>query len=321
MIICIGESLIDFVPRENAGADAEAAPTVAPALPSYQPVAGGCPYNCSISAARLGAEVFFAGTVSRDFFGDSIVERLHANRVGIDFVSRVDRPTTLAFVKKESDGSARYAFYTAGAADRALDREHLRTPLPKGAILQMGSISIIPDPEGTTILDLAEAERGRRVIAFDPNVRETLADDPEDYRRRIARALGASTMLKTSDEDLAWIFPDDDTDAAVSRVLGLGVRLVVVTRGAAGSEAITESVRVHVPAVEVEVSDTIGAGDSFLAALLVWMDEHGVLDARGVEALGGRELTEALEFASAVAAVTCTRVGADPPYRDDLIAR
>ena len=319
MIICIGESLIDFVPRETPEPGGPA--TGGPRLPGYSPVAGGCPYNCSIAAARLGAEVFFAGTVSRDFFGDHIVERLQGNRVGLDYVSRVDGPTTLAFVKKEPDGSARYAFYTAGAADRALDREHLRTPLSEGAILQMGSISIIPDPEGTTILELAEAERGRRVIAFDPNVRETLADDPDDYRRRIARALGASTILKTSDEDLAWIFPEDYVDAAVSRVLGLGVRLVVVTRGAAGSEAITESVRVRVPAEQVEVSDTIGAGDSFLAALLVWMDEHGVIDAPAVEALGERELTEALEFASTVAAVTCTRVGADPPYRDDLIAR
>lgn len=325
MIICIGESLIDFVPQEGAPGDGagEVPRSVASgiALPRYQPVAGGCPYNCSISAARLGADVAFAGTVSTDFFGDQIVERLQANRVKLDFVTRVDRPTTLAFVKKAADGSARYAFFTNDAADRALRPADVSRPLPEKAILQMGSISIIPDPEGSTILELAEAERDDRLVAFDPNVRATLANDHADYRARIERALGATTLLKTSDEDLAWIYPDRSFDEAVHRVFALGVRLIVVTRGADGSEAITVSHRVRVAAEDVEVSDTIGAGDSFLAALLVWLDEHGVLDGRALGALTRDDLTDALGFASRVSAITCTRVGADPPYRDELVGR
>lgn len=333
MIICVGESLIDFVPRSGPRADGatgtaggrrDAVPgpvASGMALPLYQPVAGGCPFNCSISAARLGAEVRFAGTVSTDFFGDQIVERLQANRVGLDLVTRVDRPTTLAFVKKTSDGSARYAFFTNEAADRALAPQHVPRPLPEKAILQLGSISIISDPEGSTILELAEAERANRIVAFDPNVRATLAGDHADYRARIERAIGAATILKTSDEDLEWIYPQSSFDEAVSRVFELGVRLVVVTRGADGSEAIIGSDRVHVAAREVDVSDTIGAGDSFLAALLVWIDEHGVLDAPSIDTLTRDDLADALGFASEVSAITCTRVGADPPYRDELVGR
>jgi fructokinase len=310
MIICIGESLIDFIPHD---ADANG-------LPLYRPVAGGCPYNCSIAAARLGAEVAFAGTVSNDFFGDHLVDSLRSNGVGLSMVTRTDRPTTLAFVKKAADGSARYAFFTNDAADRALETLHVPRPLPDRAILQMGSISIIPDPEGSTILHLAEDERASRVVAFDPNVREDLAPDHDEYRGRIERALRATTLLKTSDEDLAWIYPDTPFDAAVRRVFDLGVRLIVVTRGAAGSEAITSRTRVAVPAERVEVSDTIGAGDSFLAALLVWFDEHGVLSGDAVEALEREALADALGFASRVSAITCTRVGADPPHRGEVAA-
>ncbi len=307
MVVCIGESLIDFVPRDGGG---EAA------LPGYQPVAGGCPYNCAVAVSRLGSDVSFAGAISSDFFGDFIAARLEANGVGLSLVHRVDRPTTLAFVKKAADGSARYAFYTNDAADRALSRE-LLPDLPDGAILQMGSISIIAESEGDAILHLAERERGRRVIAFDPNIRESLVEDERDYRERIERALGSATLLKTSDEDLAWIYPDTPVEEAVAAVLDAGVALVVVTRGAEGSTACTATSRVAVAARAVEVRDTIGAGDSFLAALLVWLDERHATP-QAVASLREEEIREALEFASKVAAITCTRVGADPPTRDEV---
>ena len=309
MIVCIGESLIDFVPvSEPEGAG----------LPHYHPVAGGCPFNCAIAAARLDGEVEFAGTISTDFFGDQIAARLEENRVGTTWTTRVDNPTTLAFVKKSPSGSARYAFYTISAADRALERSHLPDSFPDGALLQVGSISLIGDPEGSTILSIAEREAGARVVAFDPNVRDTLIADEADYRRRVDRALAAATVLKTSDEDLEWIFPGRSPDEAVRAAFDRGVRLVVLTRGAEGSTAYTADLTVHVPAREVEVSDTIGAGDSFLAALLVWMDEHEIRSAGAVAALSQAHLREVLEFASRVAAITCTRTGADPPRRGDL---
>ncbi len=315
MIICVGESLIDFVPISDPATGGESG---AATLPEYRPVAGGCPYNCAISAARLGAKVAFVGTISTDFFGDQLLSRLEANKVDISMIHRVDHPTTLAFVKKSRSGSARYAFYTISAADRAFSVEHLPDPVPERAIVQIGSISLIADPEGSTILGLAERERGRRIIAFDPNIRDTLIADEEDYRRRVDRALAATTVLKTSDEDLEWIYPGVSVVQAVRNVRDKGVELVVVTRGADGSTAYSATQEVTVPALDVEVSDTIGAGDSFLAALLVWLDEAGVVEPGAVGALSDDDLREVLEFASRVSAVTCTRVGAEPPYRSEL---
>ena len=307
MIICIGESLIDFLP--------------APAVDGsrlYRPVPGGCPYNCSIAAARLGGLVTFVGTVSTDFFGDQIVARLEENRVDTSTVTRVDRPTTLAFVEKLADGSARYAFYTRDAADRALVAAHLPDPLPRRALLQMGSISLIGDPEGSTILTLAERERDRRVIAYDPNVRPSLAEDPDEYRRRIARAIRSATIVRASDEDLEWIYPGVDHQEVIDRLHADGVKLVVITRGSRGSIAATRPATVEAPAVETVVSDTIGAGDSFMAAMLVWLDEHGVHSAAAVEALDADRLAGMLGFAGRVAAITCSRPGADPPWRREL---
>jgi fructokinase len=142
--------------------------------------------------------------------------------------------------------------------------------------------------------------------------------DESDYRARIDRALRACSLLKTSDEDLAWIYPDLSTDEAVRRVLDLGVGLVVVTSGAEGSTAYTAREQVPVPAEMVDVSDTIGAGDSFLAALLVWLDEHRVYAPSAVGTLGADELWDMLSFGARVSAITCTRVGADPPYRNEV---
>ncbi|MFW5689143.1 MAG: carbohydrate kinase family protein [Spirochaetota bacterium] len=320
MIICIGESLIDFVPgptSELPAVVASSAGDVSP-LPPYRPVAGGSPFNCAIAAARLGATVGFAGTVATDFFGDQIVRVLEANGVELSMVTRVDNPTTLAFVRKDPHGAARYAFYTNDAADRALTREDLPAELPSGALLQMGSISIIADPEGSTILDLAEREHGRRVIVFDPNIRESLIADSADYRDRLKRALRVATILKTSDEDLRWIFPDTSTEVAVGKALEAGVSLVVLTKGAEGSGAYTARSSVEVAAERVDVSDTIGAGDSFMAALLTWVDERGANTVDAVATLSTEELRDALVFASRVAGITCTRVGADPPRRDEL---
>lgn len=310
MIICAGESLIDFVPQDHAAAHS---------LPDYRPVAGGSPFNCAIAAARLGGEVAFLGAVSRDFFGDQIVDRLSQNGVGRELVARVDRPTTLAFVKKERDGSARYAFYAIDSADRALDTAAAPASLAAGAILQIGSISLIANPESDAILRLAEHHRAAGLVVLDPNVRPSLIGDEADFRARIDRALAAAVVLKCSDEDLGWLFPDDEIEDAASRVLSAGVELVVVTRGAEGSTAFTGDDRIDVPAVATTVSDTIGAGDSLLAALLVWLDEHDVRRPDDLCRLDRGSLSEMLGFAARVAAVTCSRVGADPPWRGEVV--
>ncbi len=306
MIVCAGESLIDFVPQ------------AAGALPLYQPVAGGSPFNCAIAAARLGADVAFLGAVSQDFFGDQIISRLTENRVRREMVTRVENPTTLAFVQKTADGAARYAFYTNGSADRSLTGEMVPQSLPDGALLQIGSISLIPDPESSALLRLAERECDAHLVALDPNIRTSLIANQDDYRRRLQRALASAAVLKSSDEDLHWIFPGADVTEAASRAMDAGVNLVVVTRGAQGSSVFTPAGRHDAPAAPTTVSDTIGAGDSFLAALLVWLDEHEMRRRDDLLRISEEEILDMQAFASRVAAVTCSRVGADPPRRSEL---
>lgn len=308
MIICTGESLIDFVPHaERHGS-----------LPLYRPVPGGSPFNCAIAAARLGAEVAFLGALSRDFFGDQIAAQLRANAVGEAMITRVEAPTTLAFVKRESDGSARYAFYTEGSADRSLTAAMIPQALPESAILQIGSISLIADPEANAILELARRESDRRIVAIDPNIRTSLIGDEGDYRARLNDAISTAAVLKCSHEDLAWIYPGTGIEGAARAALDSGIELVTVTRGAAGSVAFTKAGSVAAGAAPTTVADTIGAGDSFLAAVLVWLDEHGIHDGERLSALTVAEIDSMLRLASAVSAITCSRVGADPPRRSEL---
>jgi fructokinase len=310
MVTCIGESLIDFVPEgtlQNGSG-----------LPIWKAVAGGSPFNCAIAAARLGAEVQFVGAVSTDMFGDHIVERLRAENVDVSLVKRVDLHSTLAFVKREANGAASYAFFAENGADRAFTLDMVPPRLPAGGALQFGSISLIADPAGRSILNLVARERNRRVVAFDPNIRPNVVTDKAAYRARLDEALEASSILKTSDEDLEYMYPGRSLENAVDAVMEKGVRIVIVTRGERGTEAYFNGRKTAAPAVPVEVADTIGAGDSFHAAILVWLNEHGVSGPGQVNYLTIEDIQEALLFATKVAAITCSRTGADPPRRQEL---
>jgi fructokinase len=314
MIVHIGEALIDFIPvTDDEGAAA------------YRPSPGGSPYNSSIASARLRVPAAYLGRISRDFFGDQILDRLTANGVNAGLVVRTTDPSTLAFVKKTESGEARYGFFSNGAADRGLLDEHLPdmdTGVDGGATaLVFGSISLIADPTGSTILKLVEREVSRRVVSFDPNIRESLVVDPADYHERVRRGIAASTIVKVSDEDLAWITEEADLEAAARSLLSMGPSLIAVTRGDAGAFALTEKTVVRVDAVKTAVSDTIGAGDSFHAAILAWLYHKDRLTRSRVEALGEDELRSLLEFAAAVAARTCSRPGADPPTLDEVSLR
>lgn len=275
--------------------------------------------NCAVAAARLGGTTLFSGAVSSDFFGDKILAHLRQNSVDTSLVVRVDNPTTLAFVSASQSGDARYAFYTEQSADRAYQTAHLPETLPAGAILQIGSISLIADPESWTLLSLAEQSQTDHIVALDPNIRPNLIDEEGDYRSRLERATRAAAIVKISEEDVAWLYPHSTTEEAVRELFAHGTELVVITRGPNGSEAHTSLHSVRAPGRKVKVADTIGAGDSFLAALLVWLDEHAILRREQLKELLPSQLDLMLGFATQVSALTCTKPGADPPRRDELV--
>ena len=306
MIVCMGEALVDMVPEGGEGLRFLTRP-------------GGCPYNSAVAAARLGAKVRFLGRIGEDFLGDFLHDRLIENGVDTSLVTRSAQPVTLAFVKRLDDGSARYAFYSTGAADRSLAREDIPSSLgPEVHFLLLGSISLAQEPSGTTIENFAARESSRVLISLDPNARPGLFGDDDSWRARLLRVIPAAAIVRLSDEDLAWMLPGRAEAEAISSILGMGPELVVLTRGAAGSAAFRKDGAIEVRSRKVAVVDTIGAGDTFHAAFLVALEKAGVTDRPSLRSLSADTLRAALEWAGAAAALDCTKAGAEPPTYDEL---
>lgn len=308
MIVCCGEALIDFVPL-NAGDERL----------SYMPVPGGSPYNTAIAAARLESPTAYLGRVSEDFFGDMLVSNLEKNRVRSEYIRRSAEPTTLAFVKQDERGDAQYAFYTNGSADRNLSSADVPAEFSEEVeALLFGSISLTMEPGATTISNLIRRESERRTVSFDPNVRPTMIPDKSAYLARFEEWVSASTIVKVSDADLSWLYEDASPGEAASMLIDMGADLVVITMGAEGSLAKSRSFTAEVPAVKTRVADTIGAGDSFHAGLVSWLHRNDRLALSTVRDLSVEDAQDAIAFASKVASITCSRSGANPPFRREL---
>ncbi len=280
---------------------------------------GGGPFNTARALARLGVPAAYVGHLSDDEHGRELLAALERDGVNLELVSLGREPTTTATATVDARGIARYDFSFAGTSAPALTRDMLPARFDgRISAIHLGTLGLVFEPIATTLLGLVEREHGARVVVLDPNVRPGIIPDAV-YRERLRRVIAMSTIVKASEEDLAWIYDGVDRDTATARMLDGGVRLAVVTLGAAGAVATTHAgLTVAVPAVQVDVVDTIGAGDAFGAALLAWLHDHGALR-RDVD-LDRAELTAALRFACLAAAITCTRAGANPPTRRELDA-
>lgn len=308
MIVSCGEALIDFVPL--IGQDGEA---------GYRPLPGGSPFNVAIAAARLGQRAGFLGRVSRDLFGDQLVATLESNDVDTSLVARGDEASTLAFVSLSAGEEPRYAFFNTGAADRSLVPDDVPDPLP-GDIdcLHFGSFSLAVEPAATTLAALMRRETANRVISLDPNVRPTLVGPRDAYVERVEALVRLAAIVKVSAADLDWLYPGEPIDTVAARWRDSGPAVIAVTAGERGAFGLTASARAEAAGAPVAVVDTVGAGDTFQAGLLVRLAELGRLSKDGLASLSGDDLADALAFAGRAAAITCTRPGADPPRRDAI---
>lgn len=314
MILCCGEALIDFIPVTGSASGETS-------RECYTPAVGGSPFNTAVAVSRLGPQVAFLSCVSNDLFGDQIMEEMRRNSVVTDFVKRGDQPTTLAFVRRNQRGEARYAFFANGSADRSLSDKDVPSALPDSvACLAFGSISLLLEPGATTITRLILRESGKRVLSFDPNIRPNLISDRPAFMQRFLSLATHSTIVKVSDDDLHWLYPDLSLEEAARSLVNSGTKLVVVTAGESGSLAFSRHLHLSVPAVMTDIADTVGAGDSFHGGLLTWLHDHGLLSVSGVAELDQRQAQAALTFAGQVAAIACSRPGADSAYRDELPA-
>lgn len=311
MILVCGEALIDlFVTRPGRSEM------------SARAVAGGSPFNVAIGLARLGVRTAFLSGISRDHFGAFLVDRLAREGVGVGFLVRTDRPSTISIVATADDGQPNYAFHGDSAADRSLQLTHLPSTLPDDIqALTFGSYSMAVEPVGTTFAALARREHGRRIISVDANVRPTVVSDMQSWAVAAERFYRTATIIKASDEDVrvAWGGRVSIAEAA-AYWLQCGARLVVVTEGAKGATAFSAAGSVSVPGRSVVVRDTVGAGDTFHAALLAQLAKTDRLHPEAVAALDPSAIRELLAYGTAAAAITVSRDGADLPTAADIDA-
>lgn len=282
---------------------------------------GGSPFNVAVGLARLAQPAALFTGLSRDSLGRRLQAALVAEGVDTAWLVAKDAPTTLSLVDLGADGGAAYAFYGEGAADRAITQADLPDITDTAVTgLHFGSYSLVVEPTGTSLLALARREAGRRLITLDPNVRPTVEPDLDIWRRRIDAFVETADIVKVSTEDLELLYPGTEAETVARRWLNHGAALVIVTAGGEGADAFAGHARVHVPASKVAVVDTVGAGDTFQAALIAALAETGRLSRTAVERLNPAALQRLLGFAMAAAALTCTRRGADLAYRAELPA-
>ena len=308
MIVVAGEALVDLAPREGL----------------LLPLPGGSPYNVAVGLGRLGRATSYLGGLSTDAFGQRMADRLAAESVDLSLSPRFAAPTTLAVVHLDEAGRATYGFYLEGTAAALVDGQQLPA-LPADASLHvsLGAIGFAHAPTGRALAALLEHGAGGRLTSLDPNVRPLVfeqAGGVEAYARVIDRVVAATDLIKVSDEDLEQLHPEaGGWHAVASRWAASGPALVVVTRGPDGAVALSPDGReVEVPGEDVEVVDTVGAGDAFTSGLLAWLDREGVGDRAALAGLDDGHLEAALRYARRVAAITCTRAGSDPPRVDEV---
>ena len=317
MIVVNGEALMDVF---DAGAT-----TAGQALDAR---VGGSPFNVAIGLARLAQPVAFFGAIGAGFLGERLVRALRDEGVQTGAVLRVAAPTTLGMVGLDAHGVADYAFYGgSAAAERQLQLADL-VYAPPAAAYHFGSYAMVAEPVGSTLRELARRVAPQALVAYDVNVRLRVEPDISRWHAVLGEMLAHTHLLKMSDEDFGLLFPGRtpkcDGEAQAADWMARGVHGVVITRGGEGALAWTRHGRIDVPPVPTRLVDTVGAGDSFQAALLAQLAPRlgrgATRCAQALESLAQQGWVDALAFAARAAAITCSRRGADLPRHAEVDA-
>ena len=303
MFTVLGESLVDIVVTDDA---------------ERRVFPGGSPANVAVGLARLGSPVWLLTEIGDDAFGHILRDHFDANGVNLPVPLGSGRQTSSAEARIDPDGAATYMFdlrWNAPGTDRLVPSgtRHVHT----------GSIGALLPPGGRKVPGWVETARGTCTVSYDPNVRPALMGSAESARAKVERLVGLADVVKASDEDLAWLAPGVDAEDVAAAWLDLGPALVVVTRGERGAIAACHAGSFEVPPIEVEVTDTVGAGDAFMAGLLDGLRIAGLVGADRREALSSASvdgLTPSLMRGALVSAYTCSRRGANPPTVHELEA-
>jgi len=306
MLLISGEALIDLIPEPERRGD-------------YHAALGGSPFNVAVGLGRLGAPTAFVSRLSRDPNGEDLAAALVAAGVDFSYVARDAKPSPLAFVMRgTAQTGARYSFYLDATAYDA------EWPFPEvwptGARhLHVGSFCAVDHWHGASSAAALARARTFATTSFDPNVRPMVTPERELVLPAVEAEVALSSFVKASEEDLAWLYPDRDPEATLAAWALGGPGFCVMTRGENGAVAYIGGERLVAEAPKIDVVDTVGAGDSFMSALIAAMDADGALGA-GARAPSSAALAQWLAFAVTASAITCTRKGADPPTRPEVLA-
>ena len=293
-----GEVLIDLIP----GADGVRAGHV-----------GGGPANTAKALARLGCDVQFIAGISTDVDGVAARKELLEDAVKLDLALSSDKPTCLAIVSLAANGGASYEFKIAGTATFDFSLDWLPDPSRyKPNVLHIGTLATVIQPGADVLYDWALRVAEFAPIVFDPNIRPAVLSNRDAYEAAVEKWAAISSVIKVSDDDMAWLYPGQNYADIAARWINDGAALVVVTRGAQGIIGFTAEGAVEVEGAKITVADTVGAGDTVGAIIVEAMIEKGVL------ALTGDVLGATLHRAAVAAGITCSRKGAEPPYKHEL---
>jgi fructokinase len=277
-------------------------------------VVGGGPANTAKALARLGYEVDFIDGISTDAYGVAARKELERDGVGLSLALSSDKPTCTATVTLDSKGSASYEFLIDGTATFDFNNSWLPDPETlKPSILHIGTLVTIVEPASTTLFNWAIKCAEFAPIVFDPNVRSSVVGDREKYRLAVEKWVGISSVIKLSDDDISWLYPDESLDEVANRWIAGGASLVVITRGAKGIIGYTKDGYEEVAGAKVTVVDTVGAGDTVGAVLVEGIMKHSVIGLRG------QVLNAVLHRAAIAAGITVSRAGAQPPRLHELV--
>jgi fructokinase len=307
MLLSCGDALIDFLPVKSAeGRDA------------VVPMVGGSCFNTAIGMARLGAPTGFVGGISTDLFGRMIAD--HATDSGVDlrFATRSEHQTTLAFVRTVA-GDPQYAFYDEQSASRNWSYRQGSIPFAEVEAIHVGSTTLVDEAGAAQVLAMIQDARGSTAISFDPNCRPNFVKHKGRYLDCMDAFARMADIIRMSDTDFGYLYGDEDCSSNAQSLIEAGVSLFVITRGSQGARAWhREAGALEIEAPKVKIADTIGAGDSFQAALLFALRAIGRIRPSSLARATADELRGVLSFASLCAAFTCGRAGADPPRRSDV---
>lgn len=303
MIVVAGEALIDLIVSADG---------------TIKAIPGGGPYNAARTLGLLGADCTFLGVLADDYFGRQLRQRLVDSNVTIGCVEPTSVPTSLAVAELSDEGAATYHFYLDGTSLPMLSAKEAWSGLPEEYdALHVGTLGLVVEPTASVLETLVEEAATEHLVMLDPNCRPHVVCDFATFRERIMRLLDQADLIKVSDDDVSFLFPDGGFGDVVERCTARGA-VILHTAGSGPIDVFAHDGRACITPPQGDIVDTVGAGDIFGATTLWALLRDGW--SKGAR-WGVSDVLPAVRTGATAAHIACQRAGAEPPRLLELTAR